>query len=166
MLQRLHVLGLLGLGLLIGADAVAQSQALQPERGFDPRRWEDRAFDPNEQVVPLRAGVQRPRLRLIEIVPITSGLGRPMPLVNVETPTLRLNRDQRWVMDVVVTNNSPLTLSPELRCTFMNGDRAVELVTVHLDGLGAGQKVFFNVYGPMGEVYVNLAPCSVTNPMP
>ncbi|HYC66351.1 MAG TPA: hypothetical protein VEC14_16600, partial [Reyranellaceae bacterium] len=68
--------------------------------------------------------------------------------------------------DVVVTNNSPLTLEPQLRCSFMNGERAVEVVTVMLDGIGAGQKVFFNVHGPMGEVYVNLAPCTILNPLP
>ena len=166
MSAKLHVLGLMGLGLLLGVDAFAQGQALVPERGYDPRRWEDRAFDPNSQVVPLRATVQRPRMRLIEIVPVTSTLGRQVPMLFVETPTLRLDRDQRWVMDVVVTNNSPLTLEPQLRCSFMNGERAVEVVTVMLDGIGAGQKVFFNVHGPMGEVYVNLAPCTILNPLP
>jgi len=166
MSAKLHVLGLMGLGLLLGVDALAQGQALIPDRGYDPRRWEDRAFDPNSQVVPLRATVQRPRMRLIEIVPVTSGLGRQMPLLFVETPTLRLTNDRRWIMDVVLTNNSPLTMSPELRCSFMNGDRAVEVVTVVLDGVGAGQKVFFNVFGPPGEVYVDLAPCGILTPTP
>ncbi|HYC66191.1 MAG TPA: hypothetical protein VEC14_15785, partial [Reyranellaceae bacterium] len=72
MSAKLHVLGLMGLGILLGVDAFAQGQALVPERGYDPRRYEDRAFDPNSQVVPLRATVQRPRMRLIEIVPVTS----------------------------------------------------------------------------------------------
>jgi hypothetical protein len=166
MSSKLHVLGPMGLSVLLGVDAYAQGQAPQPERGFDPRRWEDRAFDPNEQVVPLRASNQRPRLRLVEIVPVSAALGRPVPLVSVEAPALRLNHDQRWVIDIVLTNNSPLTASPELKSNFMNGDRAVEIVTVLLEGIGAGQKVFFQVYDPMGETYVNLAPCNVTNPMP
>lgn len=161
MSAKLHLIGLTGLGLLLGVDAFAQSQALEPQRGFDPRRYEDRAFDPTTQNVPLRAAVQRPRMTLLQIVPPTSGLGSPVPILHVETPTLRLNSDKRWTMDVVLTNNSPLTISPELRCTFMNGEKPVEVITVYLDGVGSGQKVFFNVYGPMGEIYVDRAPCAV-----
>lgn len=149
---------------LIALGAAAQNQALSPQRGFDPSRPEDRAFDPNSQNVPFHASVQRPPLRLIAIVPVTSGLGTNVPVLNLEAPALRLNQDQRWVIDLVATNNTSLTLSPEIRCTFMNGGKPVETVSVFLEGLGAGQKVYFNIYGPKGEIFVDHSPCQVAQP--
>ena len=160
-MSKLIGLGALGLALALSTNAFAQTQALQPGRGFDPRRPEDRAFDPNSQNVPMRAAIQKPRMRMIGTVPITSGLNRDMPILTLEAPALRRTQDQRWVIDLVVANNSPLTITPEIRCTFMNSEKPVEMVTVFLEGLGAGQKVYFNIFGPSGELFVDLAPCQV-----
>jgi hypothetical protein len=161
MLRKLAGLGLLALSMAVAGGVSAQTEALQPQRGFDPTRPEDRAFDPSTQDVPMRAAIQRPRLRLIGVVPITSGLGSNVPILSLEAPALRLTQTQRWVIDLVAANNSSLTITPEIRCTFMNGGKPVEMVTVFLEGLGAGQKVYFNIFGPPGDVYVDLAPCQV-----
>ena len=163
-MSQLLGLGTLGLALALAASAFAQNQALQPQRGFDPSRPEDRAFDPSTQIVPLRAAIQRPRLRMIGVVPITSGLGSPVPILTLETPALRRTQEQRWVTDMVAANNSSLTLTPEIRCTFLNGERPVEIVTAFLDGLGPGQKVYFNIFGPPGEIFVDLARCEMVSP--
>jgi hypothetical protein len=150
------------LALTVDTQSFAQTQAVQPDRSLDPVRPEDRAFDPNLQNVPMRAATQKPRMRMIGTVPITSGLGLDVPVLTLEAPALRLTTEtRRWIIDLVVANNSSLTITPEIRCTFMNNEKPVEMVTVFLEGLGPGQKVYFNVFGPGGEIFVDLAPCQV-----
>jgi hypothetical protein len=165
-MRKLIGLGLLAVSITAAGLALAQTQALQPDRGYDPSRPEDRAFDPRSQNVPLRMTTQHPRLTLLGIVPVTSGLGSPVPLMTLDAPALRLTADKRWVVDLVATNNSPLTIAPEIKCTFLNTGRPVEIVSAFLDGLGAGQRVFFQVLGPAGEIFVDRAPCVVAGPMP
>ena len=143
--------------------ALAQSQALRPAN--EAPQASDRAFDPRTQEVPFRTAVQRPVLRDIGPVPITSGLGTNVPVMTLVTPALRLNDTQRWVIDLTAANNSSLTISPEIKCTFMNGEKPVETISVYLSGLPAGHKVAFNVYGPAGEIFVDRAPCVAIGPL-
>ena len=165
-MRKLLGFSLLAVSTAVAGLALAQTQALQPDRGYDPARPEDRAFDPNSQRVPLRLTTQHPRLTLLNIVPLTSGLGSPVPIMTLDAPALRLTAEKRWIVDLIATNNSPLTIAPEVKCTFMNGGRPVEIVSAFLDGLGAGQRVFFQVMGPEGEVFVDRAPCIVAGPLP
>ncbi len=143
--------------------ALAQSQALRPAN--EAPQASDRAFDPRTQEVPFRTAVQRPVLRDIGAVPITSGLGTSVPVMTLATPALRLNDTQRWVIDLTAANNSSLTISPEIKCTFMNGEKPVETVSVFLNGIPAGHKVGFNIFGPAGEIFVDKAPCVAIGPL-
>lgn len=143
--------------------AFAQSQAVRPAN--EVPQASDRAFDPRTQEVPFRSAVQRPVLSHIGSVPITSGLGTNVPVMTLAAPALRLNESQRWVIDLTAANNSSLTISPEIKCSFMNGEKPVETVSVFLNGIPAGHKVGFNIFGPAGETFVDKAPCVAIGPL-
>ncbi len=157
-------LSLLTSSLVLSAGAsFAQSQAVRP--ASEAPQASDRAFDPRTQEVPFRSAVQRPVLSHIGSVPITSGLGTNVPVMTLAAPTLRLTENQRWIIDLTAANNSSLTISPEIKCTFMNGEKPVETVSVFLNGIPAGHKVGFNIFGPAGEIFVDKAPCVAIGPL-
>lgn len=155
-------IGVLLASVVISGAVLAQSQALRP--ATEAPQGNDRAFDPRSQDVPFRAAIQHPRLRLVGTVPITSGLGTNVPVMWIDAPALRLNENRRWVIDPTAANNSSLIITPEIKCTFMNGEKPVETVSVFLDGLRAGDKVAFNIYGPAGDIFVDRAPCMAIGP--
>ena len=96
--MKTHLIAILASSLTLAAGtALAQNQATQPN---------DRAFEPRDQVVPLHATVQHPRLQPIGTVPMTSGLGSNVPVMTLDIPALRSNADHRWVMYVTAANEA------------------------------------------------------------
>ena len=63
-----------------------------------------------------------------------------------------------------VANNSGQPFDAAVICSFRNGDRTVDEVTVWMRNVRAGDKVTAEVVGPAAQVYVDNAPCTVRSP--
>lgn len=127
---------------------------------------EDRAFDPRRQVVAVPdVSVQVPRLEVVGTVPIVSRPGSSVPIVTLETPSLRLIGRARWVATLLLANNGERTIDAEITCRFGNDSSLVEAAKVVLRGVEPGQRVAAVARGPSGLLYVNNAVCAVDSPL-
>ena len=135
---------------------------------------EDRAFDPRAQGrgtigAPPGSGPIEPRMvevptRVIGSVPKVSGPGSNVPLVGLEIPSLHIGPQGRWVLQINLANNSAQSFDAAVACTFRNGDRPVDSVMVWMRNVRGGDKVTTEVTGPVAQVYVDNAPCTVRSP--
>ena len=124
---------------------------------------QDRAFDPRSQQTsaPLRSTFQSPQWQAVGPAPVTAGYGSGVPIMTFEAASLQPQTPGRWVLDLVVANNSATTISPAIECAFSNGSHVVEFVAVRLYAIPPGQRVQASIYGPESDrMYVDNAPCT------
>jgi hypothetical protein len=127
---------------------------------------EDRAFDPQAQRVRAEhIGLQVPPLRRVGTVPIRSGPGTDVPVVTLDAPQLRAVPGDRWVMSLVLANNSGREIDTRLGCTFRNGNRPVADVAVMMRVVMAGDRVAAEVAGPRVTDFVDNVQCRVLSPL-
>ncbi len=127
---------------------------------------EDRAFDPSAQrVVPDHIGLLVPPLRRIGTVPVRSGPGTNVPVVTLEAPQMRAVPGDRWVLSLVLANNSARDVDVRLMCTFRNGGRRVADVAVMMRDVMSGDRVATEVAGPPVTDFVDNVPCRVLSPL-
>ena len=127
---------------------------------------EDRAFDPRAQrVAPERIGLQVPPLRRVGTVPIRSGPGSTFPIVTIDAPQLRAVPGDRWVMTLVLANNSGRDIDSRLSCTFRNGGHPVADVAVMMRDVVAGDRVAAEITGPLVTDFVDNVYCRVLSPL-
>ena len=127
---------------------------------------EDRAFDPQAQrVVPDHIGLLVPPLRRVGTVPIRSGPGTSVPVVTLEAPQLRAVPGDRWMLSLVLANNSARDVDVRLMCTFRNGGRRVADIAVMMRDVMSGDRVATEVAGPPVTDFVDNVPCRVLSPL-
>jgi hypothetical protein len=162
-------------------DATPQSMAMPDEPQFrDPKTgqvWtpanvgqrsgpntpEDKAFNPAAQEVVVRGVVQeKVAPRIIGSVPITAG--PTVPLVEIDSPTLRAIPGGRWRVVLYLSNNSGSTFSPVVECQFKNGQRIVQRTEGLLPPTAGGQRVGFTLWGPRSQDFVDYVHCMVVSP--
>lgn len=127
---------------------------------LDPK---DRAFDPNGQVT-LSGGVieQRARIRYVGRVPMTAG--PTVPLVEIDSPSLRVRPGKHWLAVIYLQNNSLATLAPTIGCRFSNADKLVEETLVLVPPTAGGDRIALSFQGPPSEIFVDFVACFVGSP--
>ncbi|WP_329710964.1 hypothetical protein [Vineibacter terrae] len=127
---------------------------------------EDRAFDPGAQhVAPNNLGLVVPPLRRIGIVPVRSGPGSSVPVVSLDATSLRPVPGDRWMLTLMLANNSGRDIDARILCTFRNGNRHVGDVAVLMRDIRPGEKVATDVAGPPVTDFVDSTPCRVLSPL-
>jgi hypothetical protein len=106
-----------------------------------------------------------PQWRRIGAVPMRSVPGSQVPVVTLELPGLRPGSDYRWQLSMTLANNTPRTFDVTIGCTFNNGTRPVNELTVILRNVRGGEKVGTEIAGPPTSQFVDNAPCRVISPL-
>ena len=131
-----------------------------------PVPYEDRAFDPRSQIAPAsEVVVQRPRARLMGVVPVTSGPNGAMPIVTMDVSSLRTGPDGRWQAMLYVTNNSGALIEAVVGCRFSNNGQMVEDTRVFVPAAGPGERLGAPIDGPRTEIFVDKLDCRVLSPV-
>jgi hypothetical protein len=124
---------------------------------------QDRAFDPRTQTVEnQQVYQQQAKLQVVGTVPISAS--STVPLVDIDSPSLRVQPGARWRMVLYLQNNTASPLSPSLMCRFTNGGKLVLASYVTVPPVLGGQRVGLSFAGPPSSVYVDNASCNVISP--
>jgi len=124
---------------------------------------EDRAFDPSGQVV--HAGPvseQHAEIERLGTVPITAGAA--VPLVEIDSPRLRVMDAKRWRVAMFLQNNSANVYSPVLACRFFNGEKTVMDTRVLVPSTQGGERLGLSFHGPAADIYVDRVSCRIITP--
>ena len=128
-----------------------------------PNTPADRAFDPLAQAVVVQGVVvQSPLVTPLGSVPISAGPS--VPLVTIESTSLRAVPAQRWQVVLYLNNNSANVVNPVVNCRFTNAGNSVEDTRAVLPPTGPGVRVGFIVYGPKTDLFVDRVSCGVISP--
>lgn len=131
--------------------------------GGPPTTPQDRAFNPSAQPVAIgQVYQQNARVRVVGQVPITAG--PTVPLVDIDDPTLSVQRGARWQVVMYLQNNSASTFAPSLDCRFTNAGNPVMATYVLIAPVAGGSRVGLVFSGPPSDVYVDNVSCSVLSP--
>lgn len=123
---------------------------------------EDAAFDPSAQAASMQAVLQKTTARPVGSVPITAG--PTVPIVVMESPTLRAIPGQRWQVVMYLNNNSGNTINPVVDCNFTNAGKPVTNTRAQVSPMGAGVRAGIAVMGPRTNFFVDKAQCQVVSP--
>jgi hypothetical protein len=128
-----------------------------------PNTPADRAFNPSAQTATVPGVVvQNVPVSPLGSVPITAG--PTVPIVNLESASLRAVPGARWQVTMYLDNNSGNAVSPVITCSFTNSGKPVETTRAMLAQVGPGARVGFVVLGPKVELFVDHAGCNVDSP--
>ena len=123
---------------------------------------EDKAFNPEAQNVPARSVEQRVRGRPVGTVPVTAG--PTVPIVAMDSPSLRAVPGQRWQAVIYLDNNSGNPIDPIIECRFSNAGNAVLDARAIVQTTAPSVRQGLVIYGPRTDVFVDRATCRVTAP--
>ena len=123
---------------------------------------EDKAFNPQAQNVPAKSVEQRIRGRPVGTVPVTAG--PTVPIVVMDSPSLRAVPGQRWQAVLYLNNNSGNPVDPFIECRFSNAGNAVMDARAIVQTTAPSVRQGLVIYGPRTDVFVDRATCRVTAP--
>jgi hypothetical protein len=123
---------------------------------------EDKAFDPTAQNVPEIIAEQRVRGRTVGRIPVTAG--PTVPIVSVDSPSLRAVPGRRWQLVMYLDNNSDQAVQPVLDCRFTNGGNVVMNTRATVASTPPGVRQGLLIYGPRVTTFVDHASCRVLAP--
>ena len=123
---------------------------------------EDKAFNPEAQNVPARSVEQRVRGRPVGTVPVTAG--PTVPIVVMDSPSLRAVPGQRWQAVMYLNNNSGNPVDPVVECRFSNAGNVVMDARAIIQTTAPSVRQGLVIYGPRTDVFVDRATCRVTAP--
>jgi hypothetical protein len=123
---------------------------------------EDKAFNPEAQNVPARSVEQRVRGRPVGTVPVTAG--PTVPIVAMDSPSLRAVPGQRWQAVIYLDNNSGNPIDPIIECRFSNAGNTVMDARAIVQTTAPSVRQGLVIYGPRTDVFVDRATCRVTAP--
>jgi hypothetical protein len=123
---------------------------------------DDKAFDPQAQSAPLKVAEQRLRGRPVGTVPVTAG--PTVPIVVMDSPSLRAVPGQRWQAVLYLDNNSPNPVDPVIDCRFTNGGNAVMDTRALVQTTAPSVRQGLVIFGPRTDVFVDRVSCRVTAP--
>jgi len=123
---------------------------------------EDKAFNPEAQNVPAKSVEQRVRGRPVGTVPVTAG--PTVPIVVMDSPSLRAVPGQRWQAVIYLNNNSGNPVDPVIECRFSNAGNAVMDARAVVQTTAPSVRQGLVIYGPRTDVFVDRATCRVAAP--
>jgi hypothetical protein len=123
---------------------------------------EDKAFNPQAQNVPAKSVEQRVRGRPVGTVPVTAG--PTVPIVVMDSPSLRAVPGQRWQAVLYLNNNSGKPVDPVIECRFSNAGNAVMDARAIVQTTAPSVRQGLVIYGPRTDVFVDRASCRVAAP--
>lgn len=123
---------------------------------------EDKAFNPEAQNVPARSVEQRVRGRPVGTVPVTAG--PTVPIVAMDSPSLRAVPGQRWQAVMYLDNNSGNPVDPVIECRFSNAGNPVMDARAIVQTTAPSVRQGLVIYGPRTDVFIDRATCRVTAP--
>lgn len=123
---------------------------------------EDKAFNPQAQNVPAKSVEQRIRGRPVGTVPVTAG--PTVPIVVMDSPSLRAVPGQRWQAVMYLNNNSGNPVDPVIECRFSNAGNTVMDARAIVQTTAPSVRQGLVIYGPRTDVFVDRATCRVTAP--
>lgn len=123
---------------------------------------EDKAFNPQAQNVPAKSVEQRIRGRPVGTVPVTAG--PTVPIVVMDSPSLRAVPGQRWQAVMYLNNNSGNPVDPVVECRFSNAGNVVMDARAIIQTTAPSVRQGLVIYGPRTDVFVDRATCRVTAP--
>jgi len=123
---------------------------------------EDKAFNPQAQNVPAKSVEQRIRGRPVGTVPVTAG--PTVPIVVMDSPSLRAVPGQRWQAVLYLNNNSGGPVDPVIECRFSNAGNTVMDARAIVQTTAPSVRQGLVIYGPRTDVFVDRASCRVAAP--
>jgi hypothetical protein len=125
---------------------------------------QDRAFDPGGQAVAnQQVYVQQARVRAVGSVPITAS--PTVPLIDLDSPSLRVQPGGRWRVVMYLQNNSANALAASLSCRFTNEGKLVLSSYITVPPVAGGQRVGLSLAGPPSYIYLDNVTCQVVSPI-
>jgi hypothetical protein len=88
----------------------------------------------------------------------------PQSLVNLQANNLTYGEARYWQVTIVVTSNTPRTLTTQIQCTFLNGGKPVGDAYFGPTDIAAGEQISTELIGPPTTVFVDSTNCRVLSP--
>lgn len=128
-----------------------------------PLKPDDKAFDPRAQVVPI-TGIREQRVRGRPVGAASATAGPTVPLVSMDSPSLRAVPGQNWQVVLYLDNNSGKPADPVIECRFSNAGNTVMETRAIVEQMAPGVRQGLLIYGPGTGLFVDRALCRVTSP--
>jgi hypothetical protein len=129
-----------------------------PDAAYDPRAATS-GYRPPEGAMPK----PQPAVRRSGPRPIPN-FSSPQPLVNLAANNLTYGEARYWQVTIVVTSNTPRTLSAQVQCTFLNGGRPVGDAYFGPTDIASGEQISTELVGPPTTVFVDSTNCKMLSP--
>ena len=110
----------------------------------------------------LKVAEQRLRGRPVGTVPVTAG--PTVPIVAMDTASLRAVPGQRWQAVLYLDNNSANPVDPVIECRFTNGGNTVMETRALVQTTAPSVRQGLAIYGPKTDVFVDRVSCRVAAP--
>ena len=123
---------------------------------------DDKAFDPQAQNVPITIAEQRLRGHPVGTVPVTAG--PTVPIVVMDSVSLRAVPGQRWLAVLYLDNNSANPVDPVIQCRFTNGGNTVMETRALIQTTAPSVRQGLAIYGPRASVFVDRVMCQIMAP--
>ena len=123
---------------------------------------DDKAFDPQAQNAPRKVAEQRVRGRPVGTVPVTAG--PTVPIVVMDSASLRAVPGRRWQAVLYLDNNSGNPVEPVIECRFTNAGNTVMDTRAVVQTTAPSVCQGLAIYGPRTDVFVDRVSCRVTAP--
>jgi hypothetical protein len=134
------------------------SASSDPDAAYDPRAAGS-SYRPPEEVMPK----PQPLVRRTGPRPIPN-FSSPQSLVNLQANNLTYGEARYWQVTIVVTSNTPRTLTTQIQCTFLNGGKPVGDAYFGPTDIAAGEQISTELIGPPTTVFVDSTNCRVLSP--
>jgi hypothetical protein len=129
-----------------------------PDSAFDTRAATS-GYRPPEGAMPK----PQPFVRRTGPRPIPN-FSTPQSLVNLAANNLTYNDARYWQVTIVITSNTPRTLTTQIQCTFLNAGRPVGDAYFGPTDIAAGEQITTDLIGPPTTAFVDSTSCRVLSP--
>jgi hypothetical protein len=129
-----------------------------PDAAFDTRGATS-GYRPPEGAMPK----PQPPVRRTGPRPIPN-FSSPQSLVTLAANSLTYGEARYWQVTIVITSNTPRTLSTQIQCTFLNAGRPVGDAYFGPTDIAAGEQISTELIGPSTTVFVDSTNCRVLSP--
>jgi hypothetical protein len=147
----------------LGGGSQVQGGTLAPP-SYDP----DAAFDSRGATAGYRPpegamAKPQPPVRRTGPRPVPN-FSTPQPLVTLAANNLTYGEARYWQVSIIITSNTPRTLTTQVQCTFLNGGRPVGDAYFGPTDIAAGEQISTDLIGPATTVFVDSTSCRVLSP--
>ena len=129
-----------------------------PDAAYDPRAATS-GYRPPQDTMPK----PQPLVRRTGPRPVPN-FSSPQPLVNLAANNLTYGEARYWQVSIVITSNTPRTLTTQIQCTFLNAGQPVGDAYFGPTDIAAGEQISTELVGPPTTVFVDSTNCRVLSP--